>query len=103
MTMKTMIITEELLRDLLGKAFEAGWYGTKELKESAVEDLVTEAMNSVEKSQKQSKPEIKWDDPLWYAPSRPMGMSQATSDSRYFTPSPWQYFGPEDVIRISER
>jgi len=39
--------TEEQLKELLGEAFEAGWYGSKDLKESVVEDLVSKAVNMI--------------------------------------------------------
>jgi len=38
----TDVFNEEKLKELLRKAYDAGWYGVRELKESAVTDIVNE-------------------------------------------------------------
>jgi hypothetical protein len=38
----TVYLSEEKLKQLLSKAYEAGWCGVRELKESAVEDIFNE-------------------------------------------------------------
>lgn len=40
-------ITEVQLKELLGEAFEAGWYGSKDMKESVVEDLVSKTLSDL--------------------------------------------------------
>lgn len=34
-----IVITEAILKEILGEAFEAGWYGSKDMKESVVENI----------------------------------------------------------------
>lgn len=43
-------ITEVQFKELLGEAFEAGWYGSKDMKESVVEDLVSKTEDLVSKT-----------------------------------------------------
>jgi hypothetical protein len=40
-------ITEEQLKEILGEAFEAGWYGSKDLKESVVDGLVSKTISDL--------------------------------------------------------
>lgn len=34
-----IVITEVILKEILGEAFEAGWYGSKDMKESVVDNI----------------------------------------------------------------
>jgi len=42
-----LTLTEEKLKELLSKAYEAGWYGLRELNDSAVEKIYKEFRESV--------------------------------------------------------
>lgn len=44
-----MIIEKEKLRELLSEAFDGGWYGTLELKESLVNNLIEKAQEISDK------------------------------------------------------
>lgn len=46
-------LTEEKLKELLSKAYEAGWYGLRELNDSAVEKIYKDFRESVPQTQDQ--------------------------------------------------
>jgi hypothetical protein len=53
-----MIITSEQLKELLAEAFDAGWYGSKDMKDAVVEELA----EKVEKQPSLDNPWVKMDD-----------------------------------------